>query len=476
VNSAPTLTAQLAWDHLDLQYRSSIAFQLARYALGVRFDMLPEEVVHQAKRILLDTIGCAIGGYVAPGRAICEDVVEDLGGRPEATIIGSGKRTNAINATMVNAFLVRFLDYNDIGGGNHNSDSIASLLAVAEREKANGRDFLTSLVISYEIGARVIASVPGGPAAWDKLGLTTDARGGLSVTPAIGKLMNLDEMQIANAIGVCASRSAPLGILDADREENTMAKNLRFGFITCDAILACMLAKKGFTGPVRIVEGDGGVRNHLLRGEMDLQALVDFSGWRVLDTGFKALCANRTTHGHVLATIGIVVEHDLKPADIAAVRIRGGAREHRHTSALPKKYPRNAETADHSAYYANAFAIKERHFGPDSADPKHFTDPVILNLIDKITFVHDPELPARGHNGISEITTTDGRKLQKRVDALYGYDGERMTDADLEKKFRDMAVRHMSESQIRRLFDAIWTVDRADNLTSLMRLTTFEPA
>jgi len=473
VNNTPTFAAELTWNHLDQQYQSSVASQLARYALGLRFDMLPDEVVHQAKRILLDTIGCAIGGCVAPGRTICEDVAEELGGREEATIIGSGKRTSAIGATMVNAFLVRFLDYNDIGGGNHNSDSISSLLAVAEREGANGRDFLTSLVISYEIGARVIASVPGGPAAWDKLGLTTDARGGLSVTPAIGKLMKLDEVQLANAIGVCASRSAPLGILDADREENTMAKNLRFGFITCDAILACMLARKGFTGPMRIVEGDGGVRNHLLRGEMDLQALVDFSGWRVLDTGFKTLCANRTTHGHILATIGLVVEHDLKPEDIASVRISGGAREHRHTSALPKKYPRNAETADHSAYYANAFAIKERHFGPASADPKHFTDPVILALIDKITFVHDPELPARGHNGISEITTCDGRKLKKRVDTLYGYDGGRMTDEDLEKKFREMAIKHMSEAKIQKLFDAIWTVDRADDLTSLMKLTTF---
>jgi 2-methylcitrate dehydratase len=421
----------------------------------------------------LDTIGCAIGGTIAPGRTICEDVVDELGGREEATIIGSGKRTNAINATMVNAFLVRFLDYNDVGGGNHNSDSISSLLAVAEREGSTGADLLTSLVISYELGARVIASVPGGPAGWDKLGLTTDARGGLSITPAIGKLMKLDEMQLANAIGVCASRSAPLGILDADKEENTMAKNLRFGFITCDAILACIMAKKGFTGPIRIVEGDGGVRNHLLKGEMDLQALVDFSGWRVLDTGFKLLCANRTTHGHVLATIGLVVEHDLKPEDIAAVRIRAGAREHRHTTALPKKYPRNAETADHSAYYANAFAIKERHFGPASADPKHFTDPVILELIDKITVVHDPDLPARGHNGISEITTRDGRRLQKRVDTLPGYDGPRLTDTELEDKFRAMAVDHMPEPKIRQLFDAIWTIDRADGIAGLMKLTTF---
>ena len=114
MNNTPTFAAELTWNHLDQQYQSSVASQLARYALGLRFDMLPDEVVHQAKRILLDTIGCAIGGCVAPGRTICEDVAEELGGREEATIIGSGKRTSAIGATMVNAFLVRFLDYNDV--------------------------------------------------------------------------------------------------------------------------------------------------------------------------------------------------------------------------------------------------------------------------------------------------------------------------------------------------------------------------
>ena len=89
----------------------------------------------------------------------------------------------------------------------------------------------------------------------------------------------------------------------------------------------------------------------------------------------------------------------------------GGAREARHTTALPKKYPRNAETADHGAFYANAFAIKYRNFGPDSADPRHFTDPELIDLIGRITIVHDPALPDRGHSAISRIVTTDGRAL-----------------------------------------------------------------
>ena len=112
-------------------------------------------------------------------------------------------------------------------------------------------------------------------------------------------------------------------------------------------------------------------RDGVLRGEMDLASLVDFSGWRIRDTRFKALCVNGSSEGHIKATMDIVIENDLKPADIDSVRIKASAREARHTTALAKKYPRNAETGDHSAYFANAFAIKHRTFGPESADPKH---------------------------------------------------------------------------------------------------------
>src|SRR3990172_5797710 len=149
-----TFQRDLAWQQLDLTYRSSVSHHFARYALALNYSVLPENVVHQAKRCVLDALGCAIWAYEAPGRTICEATVKEIGGPQEATVFCSGLRTSALNATLVNSFLVRFLDYNDVGGGGHNSDALSSILAVAEREKVSGKDFLTALVISYELGAR----------------------------------------------------------------------------------------------------------------------------------------------------------------------------------------------------------------------------------------------------------------------------------------------------------------------------------
>lgn len=463
-----TFQRDLAWQHLDLMYRASISYQFARYGLTLQYELLPEEVVHQAKRCLLDALGCAIGAYEAPGRPMCEEVVKELGGKEEATVIGSGLRTSAPNATLVNSFLVRFLDYNDLGGGGHNTDAIPAILAVAEREKKGGRDFLTSVVMSYELGERVRESFTGNEA-----GVANDIRGGLSMPPTLGRLMGLNEDQIANAIGTCACASLPLHILDCDLEENSMRKNLRFGWVSCDAILSCMLAKKGFTGPIRVVEGDGGWRQVLLP-HMNLERLVDFSGWRILKVRHKYLPANGSSQGHLQATLAIVKENDLKPEDIASVRIIASRREAKHTVTASKKYPRNAESADHSSFYQNAYAIKERSFGVDAMNPERFTDPVILDLIERITVEGDPDMPYLCLQGKSEITTKDGRKFFKHIVDPHGTGNDPLTDKELEEKFREMAIKYMGEKQIKQIFDAVWNLERLDDMGNLMKLMVFE--
>ncbi|TBL76318.1 MmgE/PrpD family protein [Paenibacillus thalictri] len=469
-----TLQRDLAWQNLELLYQSSVAHQYARYALGLNYEMLPQDVVHQAKRCLLDALGCAIGAYDAPGRKMVEDYVAELGGNEEATLFGTGKRSTVLNATLLNSFLVRYLDYNDCGGGAHNSDSISGILATAEHVKASGRDLLTSIVISYELGARVQESTGKG---WGESlgakGWTPDFRGGLNMPPALGKMMKLSESQIANAIGICASHSLPLGILDTDNEENTMSKNFRFGFVAHDAVIACRLAAKGFTGPLRVVEGENGIGQVVLQGNMDINRMTNFSGWRILQTKFKYLPANISSIAHILATLSIVNEHDLTPEQIASVRIRAGLKESKHTTYFAKKYPRNAESADHSAFYANAIAIKERAYGPQSFDPEKYTDPVVLDLIEKITVEADPSIPERDRAGISEIMMTDGRRFEKRIDVPHGFGNDPLSDAELEEKFGKMAAPYMSDEQIRSIFKTIWTMEHVDHVESLTALMAF---
>ena len=481
--------ADLSWDYLDSRYEASVAYQYARYGLELDYDSLPDDVVQQTKRSLLDGLGCAIGAYGTDGMDACSELVDQLGGAGEATVFGTGTETNAVDAALANAFLVRYLDFNDSGGGGHNSDAIPSVLAVAERENASGREFLTALVTSYELGKRFREGIQAGELGrevFHTAGVTNDIRGGASMPPALGKLLGLDEMEIANAIGICASRNAPLKILDADEEELTATKNLRFGSVASDAIRCCILAANGFTGPVRVIEGDQGIIEGLFDGKAETEPMVDFAGWRIRETDYKTISANSTSHGHILATQAIVEEHDLGPEDISSVEIRASAREIRHTTSVSRKYPRNAETANHSAHFANAVVIRDGEFGPEAFAEDNYTDAVLRDLIGKISVNVDPDLPTRSLRGSSTITTTDGETYSETVTSPPGYgarlaggdvdadDVERLSDDDLERKFRGMAGKRMGETQVDELVETVWNLETLDDVGDLTRLMVTE--
>jgi len=474
-----SLLRERAHEEMEAIERSSVAYKFAEYALGLKYETLPSAVVHQAKRSLLDALACAIGALEAPAYQVCLDFAKEFGGPQEATVIGSGMRTSAFNATLVNSLLVRFLDYNDMGGGCHNTDAIPNLLAVAEREKSNGREFITALVASYELGIRVDMS----QANWE--GWVRDLRASVTVPPCIGRLMGLDALQIANAIGILASGNLPLGILDVAGEERVMRKDLRFGWTACAGVVACMLAKHGFTGPVRVIEGDLGVSEVLFDGQMDMEVITDFRGWHMLQTRHKMLAACSGLHGSIYATLAIVKENDIKPEDVAEVHIKVNGSDHIRPS-IYVKYPRNAETADHSAFYTNAIAIVDRAVGPASKDPKKFGDPVVVDLIEKMTVSGDSEFRPKRHGldkiyytysgfeGKSEIVLKDGRRFQKSVATPHGFGDDPLTDKELEAKFIDVARKHMSDAKIQKVVKAVWGVDKLDDIGELMRLMVVE--
>lgn len=462
--------SQLARQHFDLLRQASIAREWARYVLSVQHESLPPEIIHQAKRITLDGLGCAIGASEAPGRHVLEDAIRELGAPPESTAFGSGLRTGAAYATLVNCFMIRYLDCNDLGGGGHNSDSIGALLPVAEREKASGRDFITALVLCYEIGARMrLAGLGHGVGGWH-----SDVRDGLTIPAPLGRLMGLSEEQIANAIAISGVRTPLLGIIDNDNEEMAMDKNLRFGFAAQHAIMSCILAKKGFTGHVRVIEGNKGFNQMILNNQMDLDRLIDFGRWMILRTGFKSVCQSATAQGHILATISIVKEHDLKPSDIASVHIKACRDDETHLGTIGRRYPTNGETATHSMYFAQAMAVKERAMGPEQLRPEKYDDPVVLDLIDKITLEVDPNLPKMAYTGTSIITTKDGRRFEKRIDLPHGYDGDPFTDEEVEDKFKRLTQSYLSTAQAQSIIDTVWSLDKLETIDGLTRLLVWD--
>ena len=459
----------------------SVAGQLAKSVKSFSFEDLPNDVIHHTKRLMLDTLGCAIGGYGSEASRIIQGYIEESGHPAEATVFGTGLRTSCLNAALANGAMVRYLDYNDtafiIQGetyrtGYHPSEVIPPILALGERQHVPGKSIITAINVGYDLSLAFLEGVVG--KGMEKRGWNGDTRGAFIMPLVAGKILGLTEEQMESAVGISGSCHAVFGILDTPAEEYTMAKNIRFPTMSYAGIMAAMLAKKGFTGPASMIEGHDGFVEVIMGGDYEAERLLGFRGkFAIRDTCIKSIIADFSSHGHLTATLSLVREHNIKPEDVAAIHITTSKRCAEHTGDPVKKYPRNKETADHSSYYLTAIAIIDRQIGPDQFTSEKYNDPRVRNLIDKVILKGDPSLDKVRPAGISEIITKDGQNCSLRVDYPRGHARNPMTDDEIVDKFKTMASRYMDKEHMDRLINTVFELDKLDDIGKLAELMTF---
>ena len=137
--------------------KETITAKMARWAAALEFNHLSQDAVYQAKRFLLDSVGCALGGYQQHDVKIALQVIDEIAGRGPATVIGRGKKIDPVSASFANALMIRCMDYNDIywkQDPSHPSDIFPAALACCERAKSDGRELIVGLVLGHEFEMR----------------------------------------------------------------------------------------------------------------------------------------------------------------------------------------------------------------------------------------------------------------------------------------------------------------------------------
>jgi len=220
-----------------------------------------------------------------------------------------------------------------------------------------------------------------------------------------------------------------------------------------------------------VLEGEDGFIRSVMGGDFDVAKLTDFGGpYRILNTEYKAWAACGTIQGHLNATMNLVKEHDIKPEDIVAVRIQAGTRSIQHTGDPAKRYPKNKETADHSAYYVTAIAILERALGPAQYSEQKFSDPTVRELSDKISLEINTDLDKFGRAGITEISTRQGKKYSCRIEYPKGHPRNPMSDEELREKFHAVTEGSLGGMQRQRIVDAVADLEKINDISRFMRL------
>jgi 2-methylcitrate dehydratase len=467
----------------------TIAELLAAEAKALTFRELPPKVIHQAKLAIVDTLAVAFGAYQSEPSQIVQSMIREMNGPAESTVFGSGLKTSCQHATLVNGVMVRYLDYQDlcflereaVNDKGHGCESIPGILAVGERQHSNGQEVITAIVAAYELSIKVGGSmrlrpkevVLEKPSARQAV---LQARGWVTqslITPLMsliaGRLLGLNEEQMANALAIAGCFPSGLGILDVAQEELPMVSNLRFSYGAYNALLSALLAQKGFKGQLNVFEGRHGIAEVLGGGEMDFEKLRQpRKDWKILNTWIKNYPAVATSQGMVEATLTCVKEHNIKAEDVAEVRLKTRPETYwRHPTT--RRRPTNVETASDSAYYLAAVAILDRALGPEQYSEEKLRDARVLELSDKVVVQIDPKIEGFSEC-IAEITTKKGQNYQCHVLHPKGSPMNPMTDADVEEKFRSMAGKYFGEKQMTQIIDTILTLEKLDDIGDLLKL------
>jgi 2-methylcitrate dehydratase len=458
----PALTAEKA--------EAPLAETLAGYAAGLKYEDLPEDIVRLAKRTILDTIGCAFGGYDAGPSQIAIKLAGEVSARQPATVLIRGTKTSPDLSTFANGVMIRYLDFNDAfvsltHGAGHPSDTIAALLSAAELKGRSGRDLITATVLSYEVFCK-IADV------FDYLGNGIDhsTMTGIAAVVGAGRLMGHTPDQMVQAIGITVGGNTATRQGRADALSNWKA------FAAADAcrkaIFALELAQQGMTGPGKVFEGSYGFFKVMGKRPVEPPQLGEPFGIRRAFTKRFPLGQFSQTVAQAAIEARPFIPN---PDAIQEVSIRVSHSAIKIMADSPDKWkPPTHETADHSIPYAAGLVLMYGNIAPEYYEPPYLHDARLLDLVDRIKVAPSEEAD-RTENEFNlcelEVVLKSGARKTTRVEYHRGHFKNPMTDAELEEKFRLMAQKHLPPDRVDRLLRVLWGIENEPEVANLIAAT-----
>ena len=463
--------------------QKSISRQISEFAIKIKYEDLPKEVVNEVKRYLYDSIGCAYGGYHTKDVKIIYDIYTGMAGKREATVIGFGDKLPAVNTTLINSLMIRALDFNDIywkEDPSHPSDIIPAALSVGELVGASMKEVITAIVLAYEFEQRLCLFASPGvrERKWHHATLTQ------FVSPIVaGKILGLNEDQMVNAIGISGSHNHTIGCPTAGKL--TMMKNTVDPMAVQSGVFAALMAKKGYSGTEAVFEGKEGFmdtflgwnakeqkvepvsmkgRDGVSEWKWNIEKLIGGLGesYKIMECSMKAFPTEALTHTHLSATLNAVVKNNITYDQIESVTLTTLAQAYDILFDPHKYRPESRETADHSLPYCIAAALVDHKITTQSFSDEKLKDPRIWEVIDKIKGEPSQEFekmfPAKQPSKVV-VKTKDGREFSEYLEYPKGDPREPMTMEDLDNKFEGLVGKLLTKGRQKEVKEAIFDAE-----------------
>jgi 2-methylcitrate dehydratase len=439
----------------------NIAERLSDYALSIDYKDLDEGVRLEAKKRLIDSLGCAIGAFSEEPVKIARGLVESDHPGDASTILGRGRKTTSDMAAFVNGIMIRYFDYNDTYLSKepaHPSDNLSACLAVGEREGASGKDLLTAMAVAYEVQCRLCDAADIRHRGWDHV-----CYGLVSSALAAGKLMEIPSERLAHAVNI--SLNAHIAMRQVRAGELSEWKGASFANAARNAVFAATLAARGMTGPSPVFEGEMGFFKQV-SGPFQL----DVGGFGGRKGSFKlphTYVKYFPAEYHAQSAIWAALEARRKVGSmdrVSAVEVETHEAGYTILGKDREKWaPSTKETADHSLPYMVGMALLRGRVDNNTYSARNIADPKTLAFLKKIKVREDRELTAMYPQHIANRITlrlSDGRTVTEQVNDPKGHPNNPMSREEVETKFNGLTAKFLERAQAREILDYVWSIER----------------
>ncbi|MGH7775297.1 MAG: MmgE/PrpD family protein [Candidatus Binatia bacterium] len=451
--------------------------EVVAFANKTHYRDIPPEVIRLAQGFVLDGLGVSLAGSTEEGSRILQSYVRQIGGKAEATVVGTGLMAPAAKAALANGVSGHAMDYDDTqlstskegvyGLLTHPTVPVlAAVLAAGEKQRVSGQELLLAYILGVEVECRIADAI--NPRHYQAGFHSTATIGGLGAAIAVGKLLGLREEALARALGMAGSMASGL------RENfGTMTKPLHAGRAAENGVTAAQLAERGFTSAHNILEAKRGFFN-AMAGGYDAAKLAGRLGrpYFMQEPGIsiKPYPSGSLSHPAQDLILDLAKKHDLHADAIEAIEVGTNSNV---PNALIYPMPKTALEGKFSIPFCMAIGVLERKAGIAQFTDRKVRDPKVAEFMKRVTLTVDQELEALGYDQVRSrirIKLKDGKTIEGRADVAKGHPLKPMSWGEIGEKFRACARLVLSRKDTEEAIELVANLERMRSILPLIRV------
>ncbi|AMN45122.1 MmgE/PrpD family protein [Rhodoplanes sp. Z2-YC6860] len=434
---------------------------LCGHLAAAQFRDLTDQAKAEARRGVLDWIGCALAGSGHRTITTLLSVLQETSGKPVATVFGRKLQLGLLDAPLANGQMGHVLDFDDTHMGGvvlHTSSPVlAALFALAERAPVSGEELMLAYAVGFEAGVRSGRTAPGHhKGGWH----LTGTLGSIAAGAAAGKLLKLDAQKLTYAMGIAATQAAGM-----QQNRGTMCKSFHAGKAASNGVLAAMLAERGFDSTQEIIEGKKGF-SRIYSDTAEPEALLAGlgRGWLIESNGHKPYACGVVLHPLIDAVIAIRNRDKIDPAQVSEIALRVNPLVLSITGVVD---PTTGLQSKFSTLHSAAVALIDGHAGMAQYSDAKAVDPAVAALRRKVKPTADDTLRK---DEAHAVITAAGQRHEAHIAHASGTAENRMSDAQIETKFMANASPVIGEERAKKAAAFVWALDKKPDVRELIAL------